>query len=194
MSRGLFGEAQPLPRRELRSAAAARILGFGDGLVQPSSNRAEMDLKGNPRRAKAGSQVLVVAERLVLRLPTAAQGGTRQSLDGAVLMLDEDLACHQQRPVAHRRDGGRTIGIVLRPTIQPLVQERTAWASLNDGGHLVCAGHVRQDPGSPVQVEDLRMPAQALANVDAEVQVKADLDISPAIDLPHRSHLTSVAN
>src|SRR5712692_3020696 len=66
-----------------------------------------MDSKGNPRCAKTGSQMLVVAERLVLRFAAAAKGRAWQGLDGAVLTPDFDLAAHQQRPVANRRDRGR---------------------------------------------------------------------------------------
>ena len=144
-----------------------------------------MDSERLPRRAKADSEVLVIAERLVLRFAAAAQGGARQSLDCAVLAPDFDLACHQQWPVAHRRDNSRPIRVLLRPAIQTLVEKGAARASPHDLGHLVCAAHVRQGPRSPVELEDLRLPAQAFADVDAQVQVKADLNIPPAIDLPH---------
>src|SRR5713226_6200148 len=87
-----------------------------------------MDSKGNPRCAKTGSQMLVVAERLVLRFAAAAKGRAWQGLDGAVLTPDFDLAAHQQRPVANRRDRGRPSGILIRRAIQAPVEKGPARA------------------------------------------------------------------
>ncbi len=69
---------------------------------------------------------------------------------------------------------------------QPRVKQCAARASPHDLGNF-CAGHVRQEPRAPIQVEDSRDPAQALADMDAGVQVKADLDIPPSIDLSQPS-------
>ena len=144
-----------------------------------------MDSKGNAWCAKAGSQMLVVAERLVLRFAAAAKGRARQGLDGAVLMPDFDLAAHQQRPVTNRRHRGRPIGILIRRAVEAPVEQGAARAPPDDLGHLVRACQVGQDPWSPVEVEDLPLSPQALGDMDAEFQVEADLHISPAIDLPH---------
>ena len=46
---------------------------------------------------------------------------------------------------------------------------------------------VGQDPRSPIEIEDVRLPALTLADVDADIQVKTDLDVSPTVDLPHPS-------
>lgn len=150
-----------------------------------------MDSKRNPWRAKPDSEVLVVAERLVLRFAAAAKRGSRQRLDGAVLTPDFNLARYQQWPVAHQSYFCRPVGILRRPTIQPPVKQCATRASPNDFGHVVCIGHVRQDPRPALEVEDSRVAAQAFTDVDADVQVKADLDVSPAIDLAHPTHHTS---
>src|SRR6266852_4783975 len=63
--------------------------------------------------------------------------------------------------------------------------QRAAWAPLDDVGNLVCARRIGQDPGSPVELEDLTLTTQALGNVDADVEVEGDLDVFPVIDLPH---------
>jgi hypothetical protein len=144
-----------------------------------------MDSKLDSRRAKAGGQVLVVAERLVLRLPTAAKSGARQSLDRAVLAADFDLAGNQQRPIADRRDRCQPVWFFLRSAVQPSVQQSAAWAPLHDLDDLVRAGRIRQNPRPPSQLKDLPFSPQALADMDADVQVEADLDIPPAIDLSH---------
>ena len=144
-----------------------------------------MDSERNPGCAKADRKMLVVAERLVLRFAAAAKRGSRQRLDGAVLTPDLDLAGHQQWPVAHQRDSGRPFGILLRPPIQSPVLQRAAWTSQNDLGDVVCISLVRQDPRPAIELEDVGLPAQAFADVDADAQVKADLYVPPPIDLAH---------
>src|SRR5260370_607151 len=111
--------------------------------------------------------------------------GARQCTPGGVLTPHLDLAGHQQRAVFYRRGFRRPVWIFVRPAIEPVVQQRSARASARDLGHLVGAGGVRQDPRSPVELEDFALPTQALGDVDAEVQVKADLDIPPPVYLPH---------
>ena len=129
--------------------------------------------------------MLVVAERFVLRLAAAAQRGARQRLDGSVLMPDLDPARHQQRSVAHWRDRGLPIRILLGAAVEPPIKQGAARASPDDVHHLFGSGGVRLDPRTPVELEDLPLSAKALADVDADVQVKADLDVTPPVDLSH---------
>src|SRR5690349_1604418 len=144
-----------------------------------------MDPEWHARCAKANRQVLVVTERLVLRFAAAAKGGARQGLHRAVLAPDLDLARHQERPISHWRDRGWPIRVFLRSAIYPLVQQRATRAPADHLSHFVGTARVRQDPGSPIELEYLGLPTQAFADVDADVQVEADFDVVPAIDLPH---------
>ena len=144
-----------------------------------------MNSKWNARCTEAGSDVLVVAERLVLRFAAAAKSDAWQGLDGAVLPADLDLASDQQRPVAHRRYLCRPIGILVLPTVQAPVKQCAARASPHDLGHVVWIGLVRQDPWPAIELEDSGVSTQTFTDVDADVQVKADLDLPTPIDLPH---------
>src|SRR5467141_4230383 len=150
-----------------------------------------MDPKRNPRSLEAGGDVLVVAERLVLGLAAAAKGRARQGLDGPVFVPDLDLSAHQQGPVAYRRDGGRSVGILLRSSVEPPVEECAARATLHDVRHRVRARRVGEDPRPPVELKDLALAAQTFGDVDADVEVEADLYIFPVIHLAHS--LTIVA-
>jgi hypothetical protein len=164
---------------------AAGILFLCDGLGQSRSHRAQVDAKWNAGRLEADGQVRVVAEGLVRGFTAAAERRARKSLDGAILAPNVDLAAHEQRAIPEGRDGGRSFGILLGTAVQPPVKEGAARASLHDVGNLVSARRVGQDPWPPVELEDLTLPAQALGDVDADVQVEADLDVFPVIDLPH---------
>ena len=164
---------------------AAGILLLGDGLGQSRPHWAQVDAKWNARRLEPDGDVRVVAEGLVRRFTAAAEGGAGKGLDGAILAPDIDLAAHEQRTIPQGRDGGCSFGILLGAAVQPPVKQGAAWAPLHDVGNLVGARRVGQDPRPPVELEDLALAAQALGDVDADVQVKADLDVFPAIDLPH---------
>src|SRR5712691_2461185 len=118
-------------------------------------------------------------------MAAAAKGGARQGLHGAVVTPHFDLAGHQQRAVFYRRGFRRPRRVFVRAAIEPVVEQRSARASTRDLGHLVGAGGVRQDPRSPVELEDFALPTQALGDMDAEVQVEADLDTPPPVYLPH---------
>src|SRR5712691_11215948 len=183
-------KAAPASLRGLRCASpAARVLSLADRLIPLRADRAALDSEQNPGRAKARSEVLVVAEGLVVWLAAATKGGARQGLDGAVLTPHFDLAGHQQRAVFYRRRFRRPVRVFVRPAIEPVVEQRAARAAPHDLGHLVGAGGVRQDPRPPVELEDFALPTQALGDMDAEVQVKADLDIPPPVYLAHPSNI-----
>jgi hypothetical protein len=164
---------------------AAGILLLGDRLGQSRPHRAEVDAKWNAGRLEADGEVRVVAEGLVGGFAAAAEGGARKSFDGAILAPDIDLAAHEQRTIPQRRDSGCSFGILLGTAVQPPVKQGAAWTSLDDIGNLVRARRVGQDPWPTVELEDLTLPAQALGDVDADVEVEADLDVFPVIDLPH---------
>src|SRR5713226_5138599 len=125
-------------------------------------------------------------------MAAAAKGGARQGLHGAVVTPHFDLAGHQQRAVFYRCGFSRPRRVFLRPAIERVVEQRSARASPHDLGHLVGAGGVRQDPRSTVELEDFALPAQALGDMDAEVQIKADLDVPPPVYLPHPSKHTYI--
>src|SRR5713226_8485944 len=73
----------------------------------------------------------------------------------------------------------------LRTAVIVVVASGSSWAPPDDVGDLVCARRIGQDPGSPVELEDLALTTQALGNVDADVEVESDLDVLPVIELPH---------
>src|SRR5713101_6133063 len=77
-----------------------------------------------------------------------------------LLTLDLDLAGHQQRTIAYRRDFGRSLRILVLPAIEPVIEQRAARASPHDLGHVVSAGGVRQNPRSLLELEDARFSAQ----------------------------------
>jgi hypothetical protein len=126
-----------------------------------------MDLEGKARSAKCCQQVLVVAERLVQRLAAAAKRGARQGLDSAVLTSDLDLTRDKERSIAHRRDPGWLTGILIRQAIMPLVQQCPARTPPHDLSHRVCAAQVGQNPWSPIELENTRVAAQTLPDMDA---------------------------
>src|SRR6266851_2049603 len=153
-----------------------------------------MDPISNPRRLGLNGQVSVVAERLVGRLAAAAEGGAGKSFDRPILIPNLYLAGHQQGAVANSRDRSGRVGILLRAAVKAPVLQRAAWAPLDDVGDLVCARRIGQDPGSPVELEDLALTTQALGNVDADVEVEGDLDVLPVIELPHWLNIVAWAD
>src|SRR5438552_6425767 len=80
---------------------------------------------------------------------------------------------------------GRPVASLLLPAVHPLVQQSAARAQLDHPRHLVGFACVGQRPGSAVQFEDVALSAKALADVDADVEVEAHLDVSAAVDLAH---------
>ena len=91
----------------------------------------------------------------------------------------------EQRPIAHRRDGRDFGELFLVATVEPPVLQSAARASLDhlrDDLSLTC---IRQHPWPPIEFENLPVTTQTLADMDADVEVKAHLDVATAIDLPH---------
>src|SRR2546421_4992023 len=158
----------PQPKRAFAGSRAARIRCLGDRLVQLRTHRAQVDLERDAGRPELDGQVLVVAERLVLRLPAAAQGRAGQRLDGPVFASDLDLPCDEEGTVTNRRHSRRAAGGLLRATIQALVQQGAAWAQLDHPGHLVGVTRIGQRPGATIQLEDVALAPQAFADVDAD--------------------------
>ena len=73
----------------------------------------------------------------------------------------------------------------LVATVEPPVLQSAARASLDhlrDDLSLTC---IRQHPWPPIEFENLPVTTQTLADMDADVEVKAHLDVATAIDLPH---------
>jgi len=127
--------------------------------------------------------VLVVAERLVLRLAATAQVARGSISTVPSSRVTSILPGHQEGPVPHRRDLGLLARVLLRLAVQPPVLQCAAWTSTHDLGHVVSIGFVRQDPRPAIELENPRVSAQAFTDVNANVQVKADLDVPPPIDL-----------
>ena len=65
---------------------------------------------------------------------------------------------------------------LVRAAVEPSELQRAARAAEDRVRDDIRVGAVRLDPWTPLQVEDLRERQQALADVDAPVEVEADLD------------------
>src|ERR1700693_2977169 len=135
------------------------VVDLSDRLVESRPDRAEVESIRNARRSKADLDVLVVAEGLVLRLAAPAKGRPGQNLDHTVLTPDLDLSGHHERPIPHGRDRGRALMYFLRSAIQPPVEQRATRAKTDDVGDFAGCRCSRQDPRSPVEVENVRVPA-----------------------------------
>src|SRR5439155_22480020 len=129
-----------------RLSVPARIVRCGHRPLRLLADRRELDVDDFARRAERRAQVRVVAERLVLRKPGAAQRCARQRLDGSILVPHLDVAPNQQRPVADRRDARWLGRLLLEPAVEAAVLERTAWAALDDARELIGVRGVGHDP------------------------------------------------
>ena len=89
-------------------------------------------------------------------------------------------------PFPHRLDA--RVGL-LRIAVEPSKLERSARAAEDRVSNDVRVSAVGLNPGAPLQVEYVGERQQALADVDAPVQVEADLDLVPAVDLSFHRHL-----
>src|SRR5579864_9103444 len=114
-----------------------------------------MDPELHPGRPKAGREVGVVAERLDLRLTTAAERCARQRLNGPVVARHLNFADDQQRTVAHRRHGRAPLMRFLRLAVEPAVLQRAARAALDHSSDDVWASLVGQHPWATLELEDL---------------------------------------
>src|ERR1700737_450117 len=101
-----------------------------------------------------------------------------------------DAAHHQERAIPDRH-ASRADVLLLRASIQAPVLERPARTPLDDLGDRVRIRLVGQNPGPAVQLEYMALAAQALADMNAEIEVEADLDLSAAVHLAHGLHVTS---
>ena len=89
-----------LDRLRGMSVGAARIVRAVDRTVAPMPHRLDRNPDAPPVSDESAGEVAVVAERLVLRQPAAAQRRSRQYLRRAVSATDDNRALHEKRTVA----------------------------------------------------------------------------------------------
>src|SRR5215217_626013 len=129
-------------------------------------------IAGRRFRSPAGAAARFVAEGLVLRPPTAAQGCTDLAhAPGG--HLDAQLSAQVYRSVGDELYPGRPLGLLTRTLLQPVVQ-RAARAATHDLGHLLWGGVLRLYPRPLLDVEDLRQATDALGEVQATPSVVED--------------------
>ncbi len=58
---------------------------------------------------------------------------------------------------------------LLGLAIQSAIKQGATRTQAHYLGHLIRGRHVREDPGSPVEVEGARKPPEALRHVDAKI-------------------------
>src|SRR5688500_17999553 len=110
----------------------------------------------------------VVAEREVRGAAAAAEGEAGAAADDvSLLVLDLDVAAHEQRPVAHRNHGG----LIRRPlagrAVEALVLERAGRAPNHRQCNGVGVAGREIDPGTMPRIEYRRLRPDARAAVDA---------------------------
>ena len=132
--------------------------------------------------------MLVVAERLVLRFAAAAQRDARKSFYCSILSSHLDHTGDEERSIPHR--GHLHAAMCLRlAAIEAAIKQGTARASLNDLCHGIGLTLVGQHPWPSLELEYTRVAAKAFCNVDAKVEVEADLDVAAPIYLAHARRL-----
>src|SRR5688572_19027014 len=117
---------------------------------------------------KPDRPVGVVAEREVRGATAAAEGEAGAAADDvSLLVLDLDVAAHEQWPVAHRNHGGLIRRLLAGRAVEALVLERAGRAASHgqrDGAGI--AGR-EIDPGATPRIEYRRLRPDARAAVDA---------------------------
>src|SRR5918998_1124103 len=124
-------------------------------------------------RPPAGAAARFVAEGLVLRPPTAAEGCSDLAHLIPTRHLDAQVSTQVYWSVGNQLYVRRLLGLLRRTPLQPVVQ-RTAGAAAHDLGHLLRRGVLRLDPRPLLDVEDLRQATHALGEVQATPPVVVD--------------------
>src|SRR5918993_2586167 len=141
-------------------------------MVRYSFRSARTVVAGWRFRSPAGAAARFVAEGLVLRPPTAAEGCTdlAHAPGGHV---DAQVSAQVYRSIGDELYPGRLLGLLTRTLLQPVVQ-RAARAATYDVGHLLRGRVLRLDPRPLLDVEDLRQATDALGEVQTTPSVVED--------------------
>src|SRR5215210_1825824 len=123
-------------------------------------------------RPPAGAAARFVAERLVLRPPTAAKRCTHLPHPPG-WYVDAQVSAQVYRSVGDEPYPGRLLGLLRRSLLEPVVQ-RAARAATHDLGHILRGGVLRLDPRPLSGVEDFRQATDALGEVQASPSVVED--------------------
>src|SRR5215211_3458927 len=128
--------------------------------------------RGRQFRTPAGAAARLVAEGLVLRLPTAAKRCTHLPHPPG-WYPDAQVSAQVYRSVGDELYSRWLLGLLRRTLLQPVVQ-RAARAATHDLGYLLRGGVLRLDPRPLSGVEDLRQATDALGEVQATSSVVED--------------------
>src|SRR5215218_89159 len=160
------GSGRPRPER----SPAPRSRSVWSWCVAPFARL--VVVAGRRFRSPAGAAARFVAEGLVLRPPTAAEGCTdlAHAPGGHV---DAQVSAQVYRSVGDELYPDWLLGLLTRTLLQ-LVVKRAARAATHDLGHLLGGRVLRLDPRPLLDVEDLRQATDALGEVQATPSVVED--------------------
>src|SRR5215207_9415918 len=160
------GSGRPRPER----SPAPRFRSVWSWCVAPFARL--VVVAGRRFRSPAGAAARFVAEGLVLRPPTSAEGCTDlPHAPGG--HLDAQVSAQVYRSIGDELYPGRLFGLLTRTLLQPVVQS-AARAATHDLGHLLRGRVLRLDPRLLLDVEDLRQATHALGEVQATSSVVED--------------------
>src|SRR5215207_82141 len=160
------GSGRPRPER----SPAPRSRSVWSWCVAPFARL--VVVAGRRFRSPAGAAARFVAEGLVLRPPTAAEGCTDLAhAPGG--HLDAQVSAQVYRSVGDELYPDWLLGLLTRTLLQ-LVVKRAARAATHDLGHLLRGRVLRLDPRPLLDVEDLRQATDALGEVQATPSVVED--------------------
>jgi len=75
--------------------------------------------------------------------------------------------------------------LLLGAAIEAAVQQRSAGTPLHHLCNGVSVGFIREHPRPASELKDTFVAAKALADMNADVEVEADLDVISSINLAH---------
>src|SRR5918994_219857 len=127
---------------------------------------------GRRFRSPAGAAARVVAEGLILRPPTAAEGCTDLA-HAPGWHVDTQISAQVDRSVGDELYPSRLLGLLTRTLLQP-VMKGPARAATHDLGYLLRARVLRLGPRPLLGVEDLRQATNTLGEVQATSSVIED--------------------
>lgn len=120
----------------------------------------------------------VVAERFVLREPTAAQGDARVGQNNfAILGFNPDITTNEERPVWLNRDGVHGVGRFFRAAIVATEMQRTRRASHDNVGCRARLGLGGVNPRLSFRIKHFRSALNTFSGMDAPLDVVLDVNI-----------------
>ena len=119
-------------------------------------------------RTETNLAMCTIAERLVVRVATAAQGHTCVFADHmAAGIFNADVATDVERAVGPDIDGCCLQLPFLRPAVEALEMESPTRTGHDRLGNLVGRCSIYRDPRAGSRVENLRQTADTVSAVDA---------------------------